>query len=156
MARFENMKRYIALSLHRWLVKLRLLNDPWRNRQSTDSMPEMEFKGITMQKVSYLVVEQPGDVTIEDPVRIVKDTSEQVTIEDPNRVLIDGDPVLLIDNPTTVTVHNRGSVMLKDSNEQSRIVVPSETADESGLFVFPHLNQVRAVNAEKLTFGWNS
>lgn len=154
MARKGGLKRRVGLWLHRWLVKLRLLKNPWRDRHSTDSPPIINFEQITLKEIGQLTIEQPKSLTIENPAHIINDHSKQVSIEHPKRVTIDGDPALLIKHPATVMIQvqeDQELVLLENATEQPRTPVPIEAANGSGPFTFLHLDTVRVTDAEQLT-----
>lgn len=152
MARKEGLKRRVVLWLHRWLVKLQLLKDPWRDRHGIDSPPMFDFEQITIQDISHLSVRQPGPVTVKDPVHATKDYSEQILIENPKQVIIEGDPALVINHPATVTVHVQELVLLENPNEQPHIPLPIEAVNGSGPFAVPYPKKVIVTDAEQITF----
>lgn len=152
MARKEGLKRRVVLGLHRWLVKLQLLKNPWRDRHGTDSPSKFDFEQITIQGISHLSVGEPGLVTVKDPVHIAKDHSEQVSIDNPEQVIIEGDPALVIDHPATVTVHVQELVLLENPNEQPHTPISIEAVNGSGPFAFPYSDRVIVTNVELITF----
>lgn len=150
MDRIGNLKQRIVLALHRQLIKLRLVKDPWRNRQTADSTREIEASKISMENVHHLTIEQPGNVTVKNPNNIVENSSKQWTIKRPDQVIIGSNSSILVDSPTSVTVQDREFVIYKHLNGQPRRVVPGEIANKSNPIVFPHLNCVSFTNAGEI------
>lgn len=124
MTRKESLKRRMVLWLHRWLVNLQLLKDPWRDRHDSDPPSTLDLEQITIQNVSCLSVEQPGPITIEDPMHVVKDHSEQASIEDPNRVIIEGNLTLVIDHPATVTIQASAPIEAVNGSQPFSFLYP--------------------------------
>lgn len=155
MGRKEDLKRRVVLWLHRWLVKLQLLKDPWRDRHGIDSPPIFDFEQITIQDVSHLSVSQPGPVTVKDPVHITKDHSQQILIEKPKQIIIGDDPEIVINHPATVTVHVQELVLVENPNEQPHIPLSIKDINGSGPFAVPYSKRVIVTDAERITFNYS-
>lgn len=147
----RSLKRRTVLSLHRWLIRLRLLNDPRRNRAPTDAPLSEELGQTTMQGVSRLTIERPETVTVEDSSRILKDRPGQATIEEPDCVIIGSDPAVVIDHPATVTIQDQKLVVIEDPDEQPRMMVPIDAADGSGSIVFQRPSTISSTDIERVT-----
>lgn len=151
MAEDRDLRRWVVLSLHRWLVRLRLLSGSRQDREPTDSPPSKGFSRATMREVSHMTIEQPENITINNSARLIKDHPGQATIENPDRVIIGDNPALIIDRPATVTIQDQKLMVIENPDEHPRTLVPIDAADESGSFIFPKSDTVSSADIERLT-----